>query len=239
MIEGFSKVILFATRMAAGILNAFASIFSPIAKLAHALHLPFADSFDDIVSGARSAAKRINSNLAKVDSDLAQREIGRLQKKVNSLKGKKVKTEADRAAIAASESRIGVLQGRINRLHGKTIRVTTQYLAVYNSEVRRDAATARRARASGGPVGKGLMYLVGEQGPELFTASSAGTILSAAATRSAAAGRRVSGFRSASGGSVVLEIRSGGSAVDDFIVGIIRKSVRVKGGDVQKALGQA
>jgi hypothetical protein len=40
------------------------------------------------------------------------------------------------------------------------------------------------------------------------------------------------------GGAVVLEIRSGGSRFDDALVEIIRRSVRVRGGDVQLALGR-
>jgi len=40
------------------------------------------------------------------------------------------------------------------------------------------------------------------------------------------------------GGPVVLEIRSGGSKMDDLLVEIIRRSVRVRGGDVQTVLGR-
>jgi len=36
---------------------------------------------------------------------------------------------------------------------------------------------------------------------------------------------------------MVLEIRSGGSRLDDLLVELLRKSVRAKGGNVQVALG--
>lgn len=44
------------------------------------------------------------------------------------------------------------------------------------------SSDAPPARASGGPVGAGQTYLVGEQGPELFTPRSSGAILSAPST---------------------------------------------------------
>ncbi|MFI6700322.1 phage tail tape measure protein [Streptomyces sp. NPDC050509] len=43
---------------------------------------------------------------------------------------------------------------------------------------------------------------------------------------------------SSSGGRTVLEIRSGGSRVDDFLVELLRKAVRDRGGNVQLVIGQ-
>jgi hypothetical protein len=40
------------------------------------------------------------------------------------------------------------------------------------------------------------------------------------------------------GGRVVLEIRSGGSRLDDFLVELLRNSIRVRGGNVQAVLGR-
>lgn len=40
------------------------------------------------------------------------------------------------------------------------------------------------------------------------------------------------------GGTVVLELSSSGSAIDDFLVELLRRAVRVRGGDVQVVLGQ-
>ena len=48
-----------------------------------------------------------------------------------------------------------------------------------------------RARSSGGPVYPGQSYLVGEDGPEIYTAPSAGKILNAGQTRSAMGGGSV------------------------------------------------
>jgi hypothetical protein len=45
------------------------------------------------------------------------------------------------------------------------------------------AAVRKNARASGGPVARGMPYLVGEHGPEMIVPEAAGRVLSAAATR--------------------------------------------------------
>ena len=50
------------------------------------------------------------------------------------------------------------------------------------------------------------------------------------------AGERVT-RANASGPGVVIEIKSGGSALDDVLVDVLRKSIRVKGGNVQAVLG--
>ncbi|MGH2690626.1 MAG: hypothetical protein ACRDKW_17730, partial [Actinomycetota bacterium] len=40
-----------------------------------------------------------------------------------------------------------------------------------------------------------------------------------------------------SGGAVVLELRSSGNRLDDLLVEVLRRSIRVKGGNVQVVLG--
>lgn len=85
-------------------------------------------------------------------------------------------------------------------------------------------------RASGGNVMAGADYIVGENGPELLSMKSGGGgyVHSASSTASMVG----------SGGSpVVLEIRSGGSQMDDLLVEILQNAVRVRGGDVQLVLG--
>lgn len=60
------------------------------------------------------------------------------------------------------------------------------------------------------------------------------------APSSSASGSGGSGFvpRSSSGGApVVIELRSSGSDVDNFLLGILRKAIRVQGGNVQVVLG--
>jgi phage-related protein len=86
------------------------------------------------------------------------------------------------------------------------------------------------AAASGGP--RGGTVLVGEQGPELVKLPY-GSQVTAAGQTAAMLGN---GGRAS---TVVLEINSGGSKLDDLLVELLRKAVRDRGGDVQVVLGKA
>jgi hypothetical protein len=77
----------------------------------------------------------------------------------------------------------------VPRSIGIGVRLTGQ--AALNYQLRHltpDDGPIAGTRAGGGPVVKGRTYLVGAEGPELFTANMSGMILSAGATRKASAG---------------------------------------------------
>jgi hypothetical protein len=66
----------------------------------------------------------------------------------------------------------------------------------------------------------------------------AGPVAPGAVAAAASAPRGAPAAAGVGGGPIVLEVRSGGSKVDDFLVEMLRKAVRVHGGgDVQIALG--
>lgn len=89
-------------------------------------------------------------------------------------------------------------------------------------------------KAIGGPVKAGTTYLVGERGPELYTPNGNGTIT----PNSELAGNRpVSVGISAGSSTVVIQIDSAGARMDDVLVELLRKAIRVKGGNVQVVLG--
>lgn len=85
--------------------------------------------------------------------------------------------------------------------------------------------------AEGGP--RSNMTLVGEQGPELVNLAPGSFVRPAGQTRS-----MVQDAAATRGGPVVLELRSSGSAVDDFLVEMVSKAVRDRGGNVQAVLGR-
>lgn len=97
------------------------------------------------------------------------------------------------------------------------------------------------AQAHGGIVGAQGMQtggisgsrsvLVGERGPELAELPFGSRVVPAGQTR-AALGRGGGGER------VVIEVRSGGSRLDDLLVEVLRRSIRGRGGNVQVVLGQ-
>jgi len=72
---------------------------------------------------------------------------------------------ADAAAQAAASQLLEIFSGK----DGKSGLLGTIFGSIFKS--------VSGARASGGPVGSGQTYLVGEKGPELFTPSSSGSII--------------------------------------------------------------
>ena len=89
--------------------------------------------------------------------------------------------------------------------------------------------TALAGKASGGVAGG--MTLVGERGPELVRLPFGSQVTSANQTAAMMAA-------SGGGGRTVIEIRSGGSRLDDLLVEILRRAVRTRGGNVQLVLGR-
>ena len=237
LIDAFSHVVEIVTTVVAKILSGFADLFQPIASLAKKLHLPMADAFQAMVDDAKHASKRMTDGLAQTKVDLAVREMERLQTKVNSLKGKKVKTEADKAAIAASMARIRQLQNQINAMHGANLTIginTVRTTSGSTAPGARSSGTYYAAghRAAGGPVAAGQAYVVGEHGPELLvTGSQSGRVWP-----KVPAGFR-GGGNSAGQQPVIIQLVADGSAASAAIVGLIRDSVRARGGNVQKVLG--
>jgi hypothetical protein len=85
--------------------------------------------------------------------------------------------------------------------------------------------------ASGGLSGFSRV-LVGEQGPELVNLPVGSKVTPAGQTRA-----QLEHAAGGGGGRLVLEVRSGGSRMDDLLVEIMRKAIRARGGDVQAVLG--
>ncbi len=90
--------------------------------------------------------------------------------------------------------------------------------------------------ANGGPIGaaasgggRGGQVIVGENGPELVNLPFGSAVTPASNTRAMLQGGGTT--------TVVLEINSAGSAMDNLLVELLRKAVRVRGGNVQLVLG--
>jgi tape measure domain-containing protein len=89
-------------------------------------------------------------------------------------------------------------------------------------------------KARGGPVVRGMAYRVGEEGEETFVPGENGTIVPNGGAAPAMAG---TGALASMGGRMVLEVRSGGSALDQVLLEVLRRAVRVSGGNVQTVIG--
>lgn len=146
---------------------------------------------------------------------------------VKNLKGKSIRFLA--TGINAIISAIRRVKGWISGLKGKTIHIG----ATVSGAVKRFFGFA-----SGGIVGRAAeggprnnLTMVGEHGPELVDLAPGSRVRSNPDTRR---------FMAASGGGgrTVLELRSSGAPVDDMLLELLRKAIRVRGGNVQLVLGR-
>lgn len=121
-------------------------------------------AFDDLADGTiRDAATTIDQTVTKVFSSVTRTMLD------STLQGKSaVKTMVD--SMLTDLARIAVKQ-----ISGTSLQDISTVLS-------QSLSPLAGARAAGGPVDSGLSYLVGEQGPELFTPSSSGTISPSAAS---------------------------------------------------------
>jgi hypothetical protein len=84
--------------------------------------------------------------------------------------------------------------------------------------------------AGGGP--RSGRVLVGEQGPELVNLPAGSRVIPNGATRQLLGG-------AGSGGLVQITIDSAGSKMDQLLLEVLRKSIRINGGNVQVVLGSS
>lgn len=217
-----------------------------------------ADALDEIASSGVAYANQlaVNGGSEKQFQDQMDRTRNKLiaaAEKMGSTK-KEAKRLADQILgvpssrninfstnAAAAKERVASFKKEINGVKGKTVTITVRYQASGNVQLREDLGNGRsrvvNARALGGPVNAAEPYIVGERGPELFVPKTAGHIVPRIPTEPRVGFAKPSG--DAAGGRMVLEIRSGGSRLDDAIMEIIRRSVRTSaGGNVQVALGR-
>jgi hypothetical protein len=100
--------------------------------------------------------------------------------------------------------------------------IITNHIETFSQEHARELG---RARASGGPVIRGVPYLVGENGPEILVPDTSGRVLSAAASRGVVTQGLASGAMPTGGGSrggtMVLEV-AGEQKVASFLKYMIR-----------------
>lgn len=148
------------------------------------------------------------------------------------------KTLIEALGAARSAADVRALRAEIERLRNRTVTVTTVVRGDGTIQGRRGGVTAFahggiKGAASGGNR-SGLTW-TGEDGPELLDLP-AGTKVHTAGDSKRLAAQHAGG---AGGGRVVLEVRSGGSRLDDLLVELLRKAIRIQGGDVQAVLGVA
>lgn len=131
----------------------------------------------------------------------------------------------------------------LNKIKDKKVKITIeQHFKMFGkpgTEVGGIGGSGFKGLATGGPVKAGQPYLVGEEGPELITPARDGYVHDAQKTaRMLTAARSTSAAGAAAGTArAVIELRSGGSRLDDLLLEILARAIRVRGGNVQLVLG--
>jgi hypothetical protein len=180
-----------------------------------------------------SRTAKLNANIKDLESKLSTAK-GKLADK-NLTKERKAQLNADIRKLEQALARARAALGGVPR--SKTVTITTKYIT---ERIARNVSGASgghvpaEPRAAGGPVKAGQPYWVGEKGPEPFIPDQNGVILPNSAVKKTGSTPVMGGGAT----TVVLKVESGGSRMDDFIAELIRKYVRVNGGDVQAVFGR-
>jgi hypothetical protein len=194
------------------------------------VYLKFADGVLGIIEGMLRAAGHLPKWLGGGVADGAAAAVAGIRSGLQSLKDKldalpttkKMQVELETAAALA---RIRELKGQVNGA-GWTIDIKT-------SGPPPGIGVKLPARAGGGPVTRGASYMVGEDGPEIVTMGASGFV-----TPNDRLGRGGGTALGAAGGTVthvhVLDVRGNSN---DFLVQLLRREIRARGGNVQRVLG--
>ena len=189
--------------------------------------------------------KRDLANMPKVAKIKA--DISNLTERLNNAKAQlrnKNLTDPQRTKLRGD---ISQLEAQIRKAKERLASIKDKYVNVYTVQT----TIKRQAAGKGVPIGSatggiphaaeagvpgGNAVLVGENGPEIAQLPYGSRVIAAGATRSILADRAAGG----GGGPahVVLEIQSSGSPVDQFLLELLRRSVRERGGNVQLVLGK-
>lgn len=120
---GFSKFQIFATQFYLGVVKVAAGVVGVMAKIPG----PWQKTMQSLSRTLQGEVSKQQASLDSIRTTDAQNQINVLQNTIRRLRGKKVKTEADQAAIEASKRKLAELQARINGLSGKSVSVYVKY----------------------------------------------------------------------------------------------------------------
>lgn len=212
-----------------------ADIYDSLSDLPGGLGKPFENG----AKRARAAAARIQGDIDALDTRAARLEADRLQRKIDSLRGKTVKAGISKAEKDAAVRQMQDLQARIFKLTGKTVSITAT--AVYYGD-----GSVRRITSKGtlGPImkaGGGSVFGPGTSTSDGIDArlSNSEHVVSAREVEGAGGHGRLNALRSAwrsgrpgfaSGGAVVGKVDGSINAFTHRIVDRLVKNLDLMGG---------
>lgn len=201
--DGFMKWGAIVSAVMAGMLGAFAATARGFATMLRGLAL---------VPGfgwAKTAADKLDAAADKAD-----------KLKVAVQRVPTSKTVGFTALTGGAVSQISMLQRNINSVTGKTVTVRVRYVTEGRLPSGGLSYAGGSTRAAGGPVVRGMTYLVGENGPEMFTASSTGHITPARQTAETLSGgsRRGGGSTMTDERPIVVQLMADGRMLQEVLV---------------------
>jgi hypothetical protein len=155
-----------------GIMLSWAKTVNRIQRIGAGLPGPIGRHFKRLADQGQAQINRLQAKMNSANTRNAQAQVNALDIKIRHLKGKTVKTQADRAALARSISQVRTLIAKNAALRSKSITISTRFVTTG----RRTAPS--EMMAEGGRVSAGSSYIVGDGGrEELFVPDVPGTIL--------------------------------------------------------------
>jgi len=144
---------------------------------------------DNMKQAALATAQAMSSSFSDFFFDAMTGQLKSMGAYVTSFLESVARAIANAMANAYAQKIMGMFFGNTSSDVNSTIPAPTPTMTPYNT----GSPISIPARAGGGPVSEGQTYLVGENGPELFTAPATGGITNAQQTAAAAAGGSGSG----------------------------------------------
>jgi hypothetical protein len=155
-----------------GIQLSWAKTVNRIQRIGAGLPGPIGRHFKRLADQGQAQINRLQAKMNSANTRNAQAQVNALDIKIRHLKGKTVKTQADRAALARSISQVRTLIAKNAALRSKSITISTRFVTTG----RRTAPS--EFMAEGGRAKAGNSYVVGDGGrEELFVPDVDGTIL--------------------------------------------------------------
>lgn len=184
--------------------------------------------------GVKSFRFLLNAALSVFGGILSAAEKGlgwipKLGPKIRS--AKKSFDEFKDGTIASLDKTAAALRRVNDQIKGIPRKKTVQISVAVSTQGKLPKGVTLAQYARGTAYHPGGLAVVGEEGPEIVDLPAGSRVHTAAESRRMATG-------SAGGATTVLEIRSGGSKVDDLLVELLRGAIRARGGNVQLVLGR-
>lgn len=138
------------------------------------------ETFRDIVNGVFNAVRNAVATAIQFMLGLFDRYLGGIQAILTAASklpfvGDKFRGLAD--SVGSAREKVRELQSSMDGLKSKSITISTTIERVYKERSETLPGSPIGRRAHGGPVKRGLPYLVGEKGPEIMWPSMAGRII--------------------------------------------------------------